>query len=58
MNTVTVSPLGEEQKTAILNEHPGGIWIVLAEEYPPDHRLASDFTGGHPTFAANTRSCR
>jgi hypothetical protein len=26
----------DELKEAIIREHPDGIWLVLAEEYPPD----------------------
>ncbi len=37
--------LTEEQKQAIINEHPDGIWIVLAEDYPQDQTTAADLLG-------------
>ncbi|MCW5979633.1 MAG: hypothetical protein KIT09_16260 [Bryobacteraceae bacterium] len=37
--------LTEEQKQAIINEHPDGIWIVLAEEYPQAQTTTADLLG-------------
>lgn len=31
-----MEPMTDELKEAIIREHPDGIWIVLAEENPPD----------------------
>jgi len=36
----------DELKEAIIREHPDGIWLVLAEEYPPDIVTAHDLLGG------------
>ncbi len=37
--------LTEEQMQVIINEHPDGIWIVLAEEYPQGQTTAADLLG-------------
>ena len=38
----------DELKEAIIREHPDGIWLVLAEENPPDIVTAHDLlSGGH-----------
>ena len=29
-------PLTEERKQQIVDEQPGGLWLVLNEEYPPE----------------------
>lgn len=34
--------MSEELKETIIREHPDGIWLVLAEEYPPDVLTADD----------------
>jgi hypothetical protein len=38
--------MSDELKETIIREHPGGIWLVLAEEYPPDLVTASDLLCG------------
>jgi hypothetical protein len=48
--TATLKPLSEEWKNIILNEQPGGLWIVLAEEFPQGLPVPADLVGGHPTF--------
>ena len=41
-----MEPMTDEPKETIIREHPDGIWLVLAEEYPPD--VAHDLLcGGH-----------
>ena len=37
-----MEPMTDELKEAIIREHPDGIWLVLAEEYPPDIVTAHD----------------
>jgi hypothetical protein len=32
-------PLTEERKQQIIDEQPGGIWLVLREEYPQDEPI-------------------
>lgn len=44
--TSKLTPLNEEQKHAIINEHPDGLWIVLNDEYPQDHGIATDLLCG------------
>ena len=34
--------MSDELKETIIREHPDGIWLVLAEEYPPDVVTAND----------------
>ena len=41
-----VEPMTDELKEAIIREHPDGIWLVLAEEYPPDIVTAHDLLCG------------
>jgi len=31
-----MEPMTDELKATIIREHPDGIWLVLAEENPPD----------------------
>jgi hypothetical protein len=31
-----MEPMTDELKETIIREHPDGIWLVLAEENPPD----------------------
>jgi len=31
-----MEPMTDELREAIIREHPDGIWLVLAEEYPGD----------------------
>ena len=38
--------MSDELKETIICEHPGGIWLVLAEEYPPDVVTADDLLCG------------
>ena len=33
-----MEPMTDDLKEAIIREHPDGIWLVLAEEYPPESR--------------------
>ena len=37
-----MEPMAEELKETIIREHPDGIWLVLAEENPPDTVTAHD----------------
>ena len=41
-----MEPMTDELKEAIIREHPDGIWLVLAEEYPPDVVTAHDLLCG------------
>lgn len=36
----------DELKETIIHEHPNGIWLVLAEEYPPEAVTAHDLLCG------------
>jgi hypothetical protein len=36
----------DELKETIIREHPDGIWLVLAEETPPDIVTAHDLLSG------------
>ncbi len=38
--------MSDELKETIIREHPGGIWLVLAQEYPPDVVTADDLLCG------------
>ncbi|MEZ5399165.1 MAG: hypothetical protein R2729_05810 [Bryobacteraceae bacterium] len=38
--------LTEERKQQIIEEEPGGLWLVLDEEYPRDLPAAADLLGG------------
>jgi hypothetical protein len=43
-----MATMTDELKETIIHEHPHGIWLVLAEEYPPDIVTANDLLcGGH-----------
>ena len=33
---IIMEPMTDELKATIIREHPDGIWLVLAEENPPD----------------------
>jgi len=44
--TSKLTPLNEEQKQAIIDEHPVGLWVVLNDEYPQDHGIAADLLCG------------
>ena len=37
-----MEPMTDELKETIIREDPGGIWVVLAQEYPPDVVTADD----------------
>lgn len=37
--------LTEERKQQIIEEEPGGFWLLLDEEYPRDVATASDLLG-------------
>jgi hypothetical protein len=41
----------EERKQQIIEEEPGGLWLVLDEEYPRDVPNAGDLLGGDPPDA-------
>ena len=41
-----MEPMTDELKETIIREHPGGIWLVLAEENPPDIVTAHDLLCG------------
>jgi hypothetical protein len=41
-------PLTEERKQDIINEEPGGLWLVLNEEYPRNHQTTGDLLCGEP----------
>jgi len=41
-----MEPMTEELKETIIREHPNGIWLVLAKEYPPDVVTAYDLLCG------------
>jgi hypothetical protein len=43
--------LTEERKQQIIEEEPGGLWLVLDEEYPRDVPSADDLPGGDPPDA-------
>lgn len=43
--------LTEERKQQILEEEPGGLWLVLDEEYPRDVPSAAGLLGGDPPDA-------
>ena len=40
-----MNALTEERKQQIMNEQPGGLWLVLDEEYPQDVPTAGDLLG-------------
>lgn len=39
------SPMTEELKGILIREHPDGLRVVLAEEFPPDCTSVSDLIG-------------
>ena len=41
-----MEPMTDELKETIIREHPGGIWLVLAQEYPLDVVTADDLLCG------------
>ncbi len=41
-----MEPMTDELKETIIREQPGGIWLVLAEECPPDIVTAHDLLSG------------
>ena len=42
-----MEPMTDEFKETIICEHPNGIWLVLAEENPPDVVTAYDLICGN-----------
>jgi len=46
-------PLTEERKQRIIVEEPGGLWLVLDEEFPRDLPTAADLLGGEPDDAGD-----
>lgn len=50
--TLTAPPLTDELKETILNEHPEGVWVVLADELPQGHEPDLAELAGHPTTNA------
>ena len=45
---IQMIPLTEERKQDMINEEPDGLWLVLDEEYPPNHGTAGDLLCGEP----------
>jgi hypothetical protein len=41
-----MEPMTDELKETIIREQPDGIWLVLADEYPPDVVTAHDLLCG------------
>jgi hypothetical protein len=41
-----MEPMTDELKETIIREHPHGIWLVLADEDPPDVVTADDLLCG------------
>ncbi len=41
-----MEPMTDELKETVVREQPDGIWLVLAEEYPPDVLTADDLLCG------------
>jgi len=41
-----MEPMTDELKETIIREHPDGIWLVLAEENPPDIVTVHDLLSG------------
>ncbi|HVZ16934.1 MAG TPA: hypothetical protein VG897_07450 [Terriglobales bacterium] len=41
-----MEPMTDELKETIIREQPGGIWLVLTEEYPPEIVTAHDLLCG------------
>ena len=40
-----LKPLTDDSKQALVEEHPDGLWLVLAEEYPQQQITAGDLLG-------------
>ena len=40
-----LKPLTEDLKEVLVEEHPDGLWLVLAEEYPQQQITAVDLLG-------------
>ena len=40
-----LKPMTEDLNEALVWEHPDGIWLVLAEEYPQQQITAGDLLG-------------
>lgn len=47
--THTAPPLAEDLKQAMMDEHPDGVWIVLADEFPQAVEPGLAQLAGHPT---------
>lgn len=45
---MSVAPMTEELREIILREHPAGIWVVLAEEFPQSFEPDLGELAGHP----------
>jgi hypothetical protein len=43
-----MTALNEECKQQIIDEEPGGIWLVLNEEFPRETLTAGDLLAGEP----------
>lgn len=41
-----MEPTTDQLKETIIREHPAGIWLVLAEENPPNIVTGHDLLGG------------
>ena len=41
-----MTTLTEESKQQVIVEQPGGLWLVLEEEFPRDLPTAADLLGG------------
>ena len=41
-----MEPMSDELKETVIRDHPDGIWLVLAQEYPPDIVTADDLLCG------------
>lgn len=50
--TLTAPPLAEDLKQTILNEHPDGLWLVLADEFPQSVEPGLAQLAGHPTTSS------
>ncbi len=44
--------LTEERKQQIIDEEPGGLWLVLDEEYPRELPTPGDLLSGDPDDAS------
>jgi hypothetical protein len=40
-----LKPMTEDLKEALVQEHPDGLWLVPAEEYPQQQITAGDLLG-------------